>query len=116
MPGYRTDVIPTKSRAQRGWRGSSVRGRVQPVSPRDVVHPDGRPVGQPVLVGQFAELGQLVQRLADRVVGVLEEQLTEFAEIVLETTRRDDLDDAARLGAGVPCRAAGGRWRCGPSC
>src|SRR6202000_3249485 len=34
---------------------SSVRRRIQPVPPCDVVHPGRRPVGQAVLVGEFAE-------------------------------------------------------------
>ncbi|WP_196772505.1 hypothetical protein [Mycobacterium colombiense] len=55
-----------------------MRRRVQPVPPRDIVHPLWGPVRQPVLVGELAELGQLVQRRARRVVGVLDEQLAEF--------------------------------------
>src|SRR6185437_7674620 len=58
----------------------SVRRRVQPIPLRDVVHPLRRPVRKPILVGEFAELGQFVQRLARRVVGVLDEQLAEFPE------------------------------------
>jgi len=36
-----------------------------------------------------------VQDLAERIIRVLDEQLTQFAEVVLEPTRSDDLDDAA---------------------
>jgi hypothetical protein len=64
-----------------------VRRRVQPITLSDVVHPVRSPVGQPVFVGQLAELGQLVQHLAKRIVRVLDEQLTQFAEVVLEPTR-----------------------------
>src|SRR5208283_4592553 len=112
MPGYRTCVRAAKSRAQRAWRSRpvSVRRRVQPVSLHDVVHPVRRPVGQPVLVGEFAELGQLVQEVAGRVIRVLDKQLTELAEVVFESTWGNDLDDAAWLAAGVPHRVHLPAW------
>src|ERR1700761_2950639 len=116
MQGYRTGVRATKSHAQRADHGLSaarsvavsgpvsVGWRVQPVPRRDVVHPLRRSIGQPIFVREFAELGQLVQGRGDWVVRMLDQQLTEFAEVVLETARRDDLDDAAGFAPGVPHR------------
>jgi hypothetical protein len=54
-------------------------GWVEPASLCDVVHPVGRCVSQPVLVSQFGEFGQLVQYLANRIIRVCEEQLTQVA-------------------------------------
>ena len=79
-----------------------MRRRFQPITLPDLVHPVRSSVGQPVFVGQLTELGQLVQHLAERIVRVPDEQLTQFAEVVLEPSRGDDLDDAAGFAAGVP--------------
>src|SRR6516165_3271858 len=112
MQGYRISVRVAKSRVQQGRfsAAASVRRWVQPVSLRDVVQPSRRPVGQTVFIGEFPELGQLVQNGAGRVVRVLDEQLAELPEIVLEPARSDDLDDAAGLAAGVPHRVHLAAW------
>jgi len=45
-----------------------------------------------------------MQDLSGRIVRMLNEQFTQLAEVVLETTGSDDLDYPARLTAGIPHR------------
>jgi len=47
---------------------------IQPVSVHDVFQPVRRAVGQPVLLGQFAKFGQLVQDPVGRIIRVFDEQ------------------------------------------
>jgi DNA-binding transcriptional LysR family regulator len=54
-----------------------VRWQAQPVPLPDVVHPVRRAVGQAIFVGQFAELGQRVQHLAQRIRVVASQTIAE---------------------------------------
>lgn len=56
----------------------------------------GEPYVSPYPSANLPNSGSFVQRPAGRVVGVLEEQFTEFAEIVLETA--EPQDDLAVVG------------------
>ena len=88
-----------------GWSPQCDTTAFRPIPLPNVVHPVWRPVGQPDIIGQLAEFGQLVPAPSPSgIIGVFDQQLTEFAEVVFEPTRSDDLDNAAGFAAGVPHR------------